>query len=59
MADSAPVSIIPRLDLAFNQTFERPRDLTFLIAVRAGWQRAGLSYYFLPDFDQPPGIEKL
>jgi hypothetical protein len=59
MAVSAPVCIIPRLDLAFNQTFERPRDLTFLIALRAGWQRAGFSYYLFPDLDQPPDIEKL
>jgi hypothetical protein len=59
MADSAPVCIIPRLDLAFDQAFERPRNLPFLIALSSGWQRAGFSHYLFPDLDQPPDIEKL
>jgi hypothetical protein len=51
MADSASVRIIPRLDLAFDQPFERPRNLPFLIALSAGWQRAGFSYYLYADLD--------
>lgn len=59
MADSASMRIIPRLDLAFDQPLERPRNLPFLIALSARWQRAGLSYYLHADLGQPPDIEKL
>ena len=45
MAASEPGRIVPRLDLALDQPFERPRDLPFLIALSARLQRAGFSYY--------------
>jgi hypothetical protein len=45
VAASEPGRIIPRLDLALDQAFERQRDLPFLIALSARWQRAGFSYY--------------
>jgi hypothetical protein len=44
MASNEPGRIIPHLDLALDQPFERPRDLPFLIALGAKWQRAGFLY---------------
>jgi len=35
MATNEPGRIIPHLDLALDQPFERPRDLPFLIALSA------------------------
>jgi hypothetical protein len=35
---------IPREDFALNQLLEKPRDVEFLIALGAAWQRPGFSY---------------
>jgi hypothetical protein len=45
MAAGATGRIIPHLDLALDQPFERLRDLPFLIALSARWQRAGFSCF--------------
>jgi hypothetical protein len=46
VAARATGRMIPYLDLALDQLFERLRDLPFLIALNAGSQRAGFSYCF-------------
>jgi hypothetical protein len=46
VAARATGRIIPHLDLALDQLFERLRDLPFLIALNAGSQRAGFLYCF-------------
>jgi hypothetical protein len=44
-ASAATGRVIPRLDLALDQPLERPRDLPFLIAFSAKWQRASFLYH--------------
>ena len=51
VAARATGRMIPHLNLALDQLFERLRNLPFLIALNARSQRAGFSYCFLPDLD--------
>ena len=44
VAARATGRMIPHLDLALDQLFERLRDLPFLIALCVGWQRPDLSH---------------
>ena len=46
VAASATGRMIPYLDLALDQLFERLRNLPLLIALNARSQRAGISYCF-------------
>ncbi len=59
MAPGESGRIFPRLDLALDQPFERPRDLPFLIALSAGWQRSGFSYKLRPGLEHVIHIEKV
>lgn len=55
----ASETVILRIALGPNQSFERARDLPFLIAFRSGRQRSGFPDKLYPGLDQTIDIEKL